>query len=289
MGYRSAPVNTSGGTVLDVNGDGYSDVAVGAPGYAGGGRVTVYLGSASGISTTPSVTLDPPTGLRRLGSSVASAGDVNGDGYGDLAVLARGQTLIYLGRSGTLPTSFATMIATDDSVASAGDVNGDGYGDVIFGNAAGRVANIYLGSATGLPNTVGYRLRQDYQGFGLSVAGAGDVNGDGFDDILVGADEDDCGTGSANAGRVVLYLGSVTGPQFSPNRYCGGGYDFFGYSVAGAGDVNGDGYADVLMGAYATIPYCRGRDRARSHRRSPVRRVGRQQPAAIAGGTRPQP
>jgi FG-GAP-like repeat len=102
VGARSAPVDTSWGTTLDVNGDGYADVIVGAPSESMTvGIAHVYLGSAAGLASTPAVTLNPPGGqYSDFGSSVASAGDVNGDGYGDVIVGANGASggvYVYLG------------------------------------------------------------------------------------------------------------------------------------------------------------------------------------------------
>ena len=92
VGARSAPVDSSWGTFVDANGDGFADVAVGASAAAGGvGRVYVYLGSATGPSTTPATTLTGPDGAGgEFGRIVVSAGDVNGDGFADLAVVANG-------------------------------------------------------------------------------------------------------------------------------------------------------------------------------------------------------
>ena len=80
VGARSAPVDSSWGTTLDVNGDGYADVAVGEPGT---GQVNVYLGGPSGPPSSPSLVLTEASSGSGLGVFIASAGDVNGDGYAD--------------------------------------------------------------------------------------------------------------------------------------------------------------------------------------------------------------
>jgi hypothetical protein len=141
------------------------------------------------------------------------------------------------------------------SVASAGDVNGDGYADVIVGamaadNYAGR-AYLYFGGPSGLSNVPAVTLKRPNGGagsFGISVASAGDVNGDGYADVIVGA----IGDSDSHAGQAHIYLGGPSGPSTSPSFTVAapsGNYDHFGYSVAGACDVNGDGYADVIAGA----------------------------------------
>jgi hypothetical protein len=145
-----------------------------------------------------------------------------------------------------------------DSIDSAGDVNGDGFDDVIIsasqnddgGTNAGKVY-VYYGSSNGLSEfpdwTAVGEAATDF--FGGSVAGVGDVNGDGYDDVVIGAENND-GAGT-NAGEVYLFLGSKFGlkstPSWSDQGEVAG--DLFGYTVAGAGDVNGDGYFDVLVGA----------------------------------------
>ena len=266
VGARSAPVDTSWGTTLDVNGDGYADVIVGAP-FASTtfGIAHVYLGSSAGLALSPAVTLTAPGGqYSDFGSSVASAGDVNGDGYGDVIVGANGDAggvYVYLGSAtGLASTPAVTLINPDGvlgevggSVASAGDVNGDGYADVIVGaemaNALDGRAYVYLGSATGVASTPAVTLNGPVGAagyFGESVASAGDVNGDGYDDVIVGA-----GVSDSFDGGAYLYLGSATGlagtPAVTLSGPDAGGY--FGVSVACAGDVNGDGYADVIVGA----------------------------------------
>jgi hypothetical protein len=144
------------------------------------------------------------------------------------------------------------------SVASAGDVNGDGFDDVIVGaqswdngqQAEGR-AFLYLGSAVGLSRAPAWRGEGDDVGahFGGSVATAGDVNGDGYDDVIVGAYNFSNPVGGE--GKAFLYLGSPFGlTETSAWTNEGNQFDaWYGYSVGTAGDVNGDGYDDVVVGA----------------------------------------
>ena len=279
-------------TAGDVNGDGYSDVVVGAYGHdiglgvgANRGRAYLYLGSASGLAVSPTWTVSGDETNASFGASVATAGDVNGDGYADVLVGAarhdagggagadRGRAYLYLGSASGLGVNPAWTGSGDDdqasfggSVATAGDVNGDGYSEVVVGaryHDAGAGADtlrgrayLYLGSASGLAVSPAWMVSgdEDYAEFGSSVATAGDVNGDGYADVIVGADRHDAGAGGdADRGRAYLYLGSVSGLAVSPVWTGSGDEDgaLFGASVATAGDVNGDGYADVAVGAFA--------------------------------------
>ncbi|RYU72052.1 T9SS type A sorting domain-containing protein, partial [Hymenobacter persicinus] len=135
-----------------------------------------------------------------------------------------------------------------------GDVNGDGYADVLVGayGVSGNQGRAYLypGAATGLaaPTTLTEPNAANGNSFGVSVAGAGDVDGDGYADLVVGA----YGV-SSNQGRAYLYRGAATGVLTAPTTLTepnAGPSKFFGGDVAGAGDVDGDGYGDVLVGSY---------------------------------------
>jgi len=257
----------------DVNGDGFADIIVGAPWYDGGsaleGRAWVYHGSPAGLSTSPDWTGNPNRSLAAFGSSVASAGDVNGDGFADVIVGAEfyengeyeeGGAYAYLGSpSGLLPT--AAWTAESDginahfghSVCSAGDVDGDGFSDVLVGayryENRGRVF-CYHGSASGLDRTEAWS-RSPLWGhyFGYAVSTAGDVNGDGYSDVIIG----DFGKHSiqGNEGTAEVYNGSPSGLRgFATWADNGDRVGMgLGWSVAGAGDVDGDGNSDVLMGA----------------------------------------
>ncbi len=258
----------------DVNGDGYDDVIVGALyNDAGGtyaGRAYVYFGGP-GADAVADLTLAGAAGDDYFGHSVAGAGDVNGDGYGDVIVGAHGndaggtnagRAYVYFGGPGADASAdlILTGAAAGDnfgySVAGAGDVNGDGYGDVIVGalyndageSDAGR-AYVYYGGpgADAVADlTLTGAAASDY--LGTSVAGAGDVNGDGYGDVIVGASSDDAG--GADAGRAYVYYGGPGADAVADLTLTGAAVgDYFGYSVAGAGDVNGDGYGDVIAGA----------------------------------------
>ena len=144
------------------------------------------------------------------------------------------------------------------AVATAGDVNGDGYDDVIVGapgynNGAGEegAVFVYHGSAAGLSTIANWRAvaNRANAAFGFSVATAGDVNGDGYDDILVGAPGPE--TDEQGRGRVSVYHGSASGLSTTANWRAerNQAHAVFGTSVASAGDVNGDGYRELVIGA----------------------------------------
>ena len=273
VGARSAPVSASWGTVLDVNGDGFADVAVGA--WAAShfvGNVFVYLGSPGGLASTPATTLTGPDGPGYFGTSVASAGDVNGDGFADVIVGANGvqnfdetgAAYLYLGGANGLSATPVSTIEGPDgprvsfgiSVAGAGDVNGDGYADVVIGswrNSGGQQtkawAQLYFGGECGLSPQAASSVEGPLahpSNRGIAVASAGDVNGDGYGDVVVGAN----GTDTV-AGGAFLYLGGATGLAASPDAILTrpDGPGATSGSVATAGDVNGDGYADVILGS----------------------------------------
>ena len=217
----------------DFQGDGFADVAVGAPNSPEGeGSVTLLRGYAWGVTTqnsffaAPASTSVPaPFANSNFGASLA-VGDFNDDGFADLATGAPGHNA---GRGGV---------------------------KVLYGSASGLVrttgtSNWFVQGANSVPG-----MAEDADGFGSSLA-AGDFNGDGRTDLAIGAAGEDVGA-ATDAGSVTVLLGAASGlsgtgaQEFTegaagmPGTASSG--DQFGFSL-GAGDVNGDGKADVVVGA----------------------------------------
>jgi len=203
-------VNTAG----DVNGDGFDDVIIGARDYrnfeAGEGAAFLYLGSSSGEFSTSAWSAEANQQFASMGGSVDTAGDVNGDGYDDILVGAPQYTL---------------------------------------GQQSEGVAFAYYGSTSGPSTTPDWtgQIDQASAVYGWSVSEAGDVNNDGYDDVIIGARY--YNNGQTKEGKAFLYLGSATGLASSPvwSKEIDIQNAGFGYSVSEAGDVNGDGFDDVLV------------------------------------------
>jgi len=248
----------------DVNGDGYSDVIVGAYIYNGfTGRAYIYYGGAS-MNNTADVTMTGEATNNFFGVSVSGAGDVNGDGYSDVIVGAPGVYNSNTGRAyifygGATMNNIADVTLTGEapnnffgtSVSAAGDVNGDGYSDVIVGayqysSATGRAYIYYGGASMNNISDITMTGEAINNEFGFSVSAADDVNGDGYSDVIVGAYKYNSSTG-----RAYLYYGGAVMNNLADVTMTGETTgNSFGYSLSGAGDVNGDGYSDVIVGAY---------------------------------------
>jgi len=272
-GYLGQSIATAG----DVNGDGYSDIIIGAPWADHGtfddsGEVTIYEGSSSGLSISEYTVITQDISDLRLGISVHTAGDVNGDGYADCiigsagSVSDEGAAFLYRGNASGID-GFYTWKAEGTyygdfmggSVATAGDVNGDGYSDVIIGasgsgSSSSGQAFVWVGGNGGL-GTDGTPLNAYWTGnadptegetYGSSVGTAGDVNGDGYSDILVA----DHMWGMNDVGFVSGYYGGPDSLADAAGWTHESGQQSAqaGVSLATAGDVNGDGYSDFIVG-----------------------------------------
>jgi hypothetical protein len=286
--YAGASIAGTG----DVNGDGYDDIVIGAPWWSiGDGKAHVIFGRPGGwannvLLNNSDVTIWG-TGNITLGQSVSDAGDYNDDGYDDIVVGApmwppdspgnpsTGRVYIYMGKATgwkkNLTTNDANHIVegadTNDKIgatnAGLGDVNGDGIDDLLIGgpdsdtnDPARGLVWLTLGARSGWnPQfiTTAYYSSKNYEYLGAGLSTAGDVNGDGLADFIIGARNYGIGTTSGGEAHLVLgdhtwastgttptnatFLGEVNADRVAP--------------VSGGGDINGDGYDDLIIGAPA--------------------------------------
>ncbi|HET9951337.1 MAG TPA: FG-GAP-like repeat-containing protein [Candidatus Eisenbacteria bacterium] len=263
----------------DLNGDGWNDIAIGSPISWLMGRVFLYWGGPS-LDAKSDRILVGLRGLEFFGSSLAGVGDVNRDGYDDIWVGAPwyvpllssaervGRGYLFYGgptADGTVDILYEARPVggvTDElkfgtSVAAAGDYNHDGFADILIGQPAdghfnhGRVYMYRGGNPPGRVPDMAFEAPADRFRAGRSVSRAGDFNADGYDDYIVGA-PDSGDEGDLTAGRAYLYYGGQAYPTAAAVdvEFAGiGEYDAFGEAVAGDADVDGDGYADILVGA----------------------------------------
>lgn len=251
--------------VGDVDNDGFGDYIVGAPTADPGGLIDA--GSAfvySGATGLLIYQLDGASIGDQFGASVDGMGDLNNDGHADFIVGApladangfsdSGTAFVYSGMDGAEMFHFDGLSAFDQfgyDVGNAGDVNLDGVNDIVIGvpyadpNATLDAGSAYVldGSNQNLLFLVKGDKANDH--LGKAVAGAGDVDADGFADVIVGAPQSDPG-GRVDAGSALVVSGQTA--QLIDKFQGPTAFDELGTDVDGLGDINGDGYGDLIVG-----------------------------------------
>jgi len=256
----------------DVNHDGFDDVIVGAWGtvpagsFSSTGAAYVY----SGATGQQLFQFSGSAGNDFQGWAVSDAGDIDGDGFADVMVGAigadpngvtdAGSVIVYSGRLGNQLMSFHGAAISDTfgySLANAGDVDLDGVPDLIIGalmtdlNGFIQVGSAYVYSGATRAQLYRFDGEADFDDFAFAVDGAGDVNGDGVPDLIVGSVLADP-NGLVDAGSAFVYSGATGLQLYRFNGQFPG--DELGSAVAGIGDVNGDGFDDLAVGAILASP-----------------------------------
>ncbi|MYW68708.1 hypothetical protein GTY65_32205 [Streptomyces sp. SID8379] len=276
FGYATSPG--------DFNRDGFTDLAVGTPyedmpGDTDGGTVTVLWGSSSGLKGGTTIADPAPSSHDRFGFDVV-AGDFDGDAKTDLATADTSKDVrVFKGgisRTGTVgsATSVSTPLRTSSPYhlrkLTAGDVNADGRDDlVVSGNHVGDgdyLVNYYLPGTTSGPSATATALP------GGIISDIGDLNGDGFGDVVTGLSADGSNSegqpGTSAGGSIHVTYGSATGPDGGSTAISqdtagvpgtGEASDLFGWEVS-VGDVNGDGHSDIVVGTPAEDGAASGTD-----------------------------
>ncbi|MCI0512946.1 T9SS type A sorting domain-containing protein [candidate division KSB1 bacterium] len=275
----------------DINGDGLADILIAAPYYdqriTDGGKIYLILGKTSGWSSRIKLSSSDASFVSRYrgdnaGYMVAWAGDVNHDGYDDFLIgaVGRGNVYLVLGRPNpswgqNFELSLVNVKFTPESysdntgwiVAGVGDVNHDNFDDFIItstnnsqiGLESGKVYLILGRAVWENPFTLSsadasYLGEATFDNAGWGAAGVGDLNGDNYDDFMIGAWQND--QSFVDAGKAYIIYGKATGWQKDvrlgtiPDYLLGGAtVDYLGFAVAGVGDMNHDGLSDFIVSA----------------------------------------
>ena len=256
----------------DVDGDGFADLVVGAEGrsegFVGEGSVRLVRGGPSPMSSSLTTLIDGTLEWASLGEALDSAGDLNGDGFGDFAVgepdvdfggPGTGRVHLYYGRGGGLgePDQVLDGQAEDQlghGLGGGGDVNGDGYDDLLIergGNfSVPPAVALHLGGSQGLANAASWVAEHPdgdvvEQSLSSSLTAAlGDLDGDGFADIVIGTPDFENG-----GGLVEVWRGGPDGPADAPDWSTSAQSGWYGFIVAADGDFDGDGRNDLVVGS----------------------------------------